>query len=99
MNLANNQSLILGIDIGGTGIKASAVNVKKGDLVGTHLKIPTPNPSTPTAMLNKIKDIITNLRWKGKIGSGFPGIHASGHLQHTQDRRHRPRPAHQPPLG
>jgi len=80
MNLANNQSLILGIDIGGTGIKASAVNVKKGDLVGTHLKIPTPNPSTPTAMLNKIKDVITNFKWKGKIGSGFPGVIKKGEV-------------------
>lgn len=78
--MANNQLSILGIDIGGTGIKASAVIVQTGDLIGTHLKVPTPNPSTPTVMLNTIKGIITNLNWKGKVGSGFPGVIKRGEI-------------------
>ena len=37
---------ILGIDIGGSGIKGSPVNIKRGVLKGERYRIPTPQPST-----------------------------------------------------
>lgn len=38
---------VLGIDIGGSGIKGAPVNLKKGVLTTERLRIPTPNPSSP----------------------------------------------------
>ena len=36
---------ILGIDIGGSGIKGAPVDVERGVLVADRLRIPTPQPS------------------------------------------------------
>ncbi|MBW7884002.1 MAG: ROK family protein, partial [Caldilineaceae bacterium] len=38
---------VLGIDIGGSGIKGALVDVKKGKIVGDRKRIATPQPSTP----------------------------------------------------
>ncbi|MBI4229132.1 MAG: ROK family protein [Deltaproteobacteria bacterium] len=68
----------MGIDIGGTGIKASVVDMQSGALTGNHLMLPTPQPSTPKAILATIRDIISDLNWRGKVGSGFPGVIKKG---------------------
>ncbi len=38
---------ILGIDVGGTGIKAALVDTDAGNLVSHRRRIDTPDPSTP----------------------------------------------------
>ena len=78
MNLTDRLKLILGIDIGGTHIKASVVDIDSGRLTGKHLFVPTPQPSTPAAMLGIINQTISDLNWRGKIGSGFPGVIKKG---------------------
>ena len=45
--MAEKKKFILGIDIGGTGIKAGLVDILKGTLLGEPIKIKTPSPSTP----------------------------------------------------
>lgn len=70
---------ILGIDIGGTGIKGAIINAKTGELMTERIKIKTPKPSTPEAILAVIKDIKRKLKYKGeKIGMGFPSIVKNG---------------------
>ncbi|HJW29283.1 MAG TPA: ROK family protein [Saprospiraceae bacterium] len=69
----------LGIDIGGSGIKAGFVNLDTGELLGERIKIDTPIPSTPDAVAAAIKDLIQGLGWKGdKIGCGFPSVIQDG---------------------
>lgn len=69
----------LGIDIGGSGIKAGFVDLNTGDLVGERIKIDTPQPSTPEAVATSIRDLIKSLGWQGeKIGCGFPAIIQDG---------------------
>ena len=68
---------VLGIDIGGSGIKGNVVNVKTGEMIAEKLRIPTPENSTPQAVADTIKQIAENFKWKGPIGVGFPGV-----LQH-----------------
>ena len=65
---------ILGIDIGGSGIKGAIVNIKTGKQQTDRFRIPTPNPSTPEAVVEIIKAIAVNFAWKGCIGVGFPGV-------------------------
>ncbi len=43
------QTHVIGIDIGGTGIKGGIVNLDKGKLVGERFRIDTPQPATPAA--------------------------------------------------
>ena len=38
---------ILGIDIGGSGIKAAIVNIERGEIVSERFRLPTPKPSKP----------------------------------------------------
>lgn len=70
---------ILGIDIGGTGIKGAIVDAKTGTLLSERIKIKTPKVSTPEAVLEIIKELKKKLAYKGDvIGIGYPGIIKNG---------------------
>jgi len=77
---SKSQSTVLGIDIGGTGIKAAPVDINKGELLQERFRIDTPQPPTPRAMLSVIGDIIEHWKWEGKIGCGFPGVLKRGEV-------------------
>src|SRR6056297_4124591 len=63
---------ILGIDVGGSGIKGAIVDTNKGELITERYRIPTPNPATPNAVIETIEAIIKNFDWQGPVGCGFP---------------------------
>lgn len=63
---------ILGIDVGGSGIKGAIVDTKKGELISDRYRIPTPKPATPSAVIETIAAIINNFEWQGAVGCGFP---------------------------
>jgi polyphosphate glucokinase len=63
---------ILGIDVGGTGIKGALVDVKTGKLTTEKHRIPTPIPATPEAVSKTIKQLVNHFNWKGLVGCGFP---------------------------
>ncbi|HUS95057.1 MAG TPA: ROK family protein [Patescibacteria group bacterium] len=69
---------ILGIDIGGSGIKGAFVNVKKGKLSSERVRIPTPQPALPDAINDKIGKLVKNHKYDGPIGVGFPAIIQDG---------------------
>ena len=69
---------ILGIDIGGTGIKGSIVDVVSGEVISERVRILTPKPATPAAVAEKVKDLVDQLNWKGDIGCGFPAVVMNG---------------------
>ena len=69
---------ILGIDIGGSGVKGAIVNTKKGKLITGRYRIPTPQPATPEAVAEVIKKIARHFDWDGPIGAGFPGVMQQG---------------------
>lgn len=69
---------ILGIDIGGSGIKGAIVDTEKGELITERHKIETPQPATPKAVSGVIKEIIEHFNWKGPLGAGFPSIVKDG---------------------
>ena len=70
---------ILGIDVGGTGIKSNIVNIESGTLTGEKFKLKTPTPSTPEAIIDCLKSTVENFNWTGKqIGIGFPAVIKNG---------------------
>jgi polyphosphate glucokinase len=70
---------VLGIDVGGTGIKVNVVNIETGQPIGEKLKIKTPAPSTPDAIIECLQTAVENFDWKGKkIGIGFPAVIKNG---------------------
>lgn len=64
----------LGIDIGGSGIKGAPVDISTGRLLAERLRIDTPEPSTPKAVLAATRELVRHFKWKGPVGIGFPGV-------------------------
>ncbi len=52
---------LLGIDIGGSGVKGAVVDLKQGKLVTERIRIPTPQPSTPGNVAAVTKEIVDAL--------------------------------------
>lgn len=65
---------ILGIDIGGSGIKGNMVEVEKGELTNARHKIATPQPATPKAVAGVVAELTRHFGYKGPIGITFPGV-------------------------
>lgn len=72
---------ILGIDIGGSGIKGAPVNAEAGKLVAERKRIPTPEPSSPENVAKTLKKIVSHFNWNGPIGCGFPAVVRCGKIQ------------------
>ena len=68
----------LGIDIGGSGIKAAPVDVTTGKLLAARQKIETPRPALPDAVAEVVKQLTTAFSWSGPVGITFPGVVADG---------------------
>lgn len=69
---------VLGIDVGGSGIKGAPVNIKEGKLMADRHRIPTPQPATPQKVAEVIHQIVKHFDWKGPIGIGFPAVVLNG---------------------
>lgn len=69
---------VLGIDIGGTGIKGAPVDTDKGTVLDEHFRILTPHPATPEAVSECVAEIAKHFKWKKRIGCGFPGVIKGG---------------------
>lgn len=68
------MNITLGIDIGGTAIKAALVDTQTGRIIDNHLKIPTPSESSPNNILSVVQDLVKHFNWHGLIGCAFPGV-------------------------
>jgi polyphosphate glucokinase len=71
---------ILGIDIGGSGIKSAPVDLKTGELLAERIRIPTPQPSKPEAVAAVVKQICERFadQTSGPVGVTFPGVVTGG---------------------
>jgi polyphosphate glucokinase len=73
-----NMAEILGVDIGGTGVKAAPVDVTTGRLTADRVKRPTPHPATPEAVATVVRDLVSDFGWTGQAGITFPGVVTNG---------------------
>lgn len=65
--------LTLGIDIGGTGLKAALVDAQ-GAMVGDRVKVPTPYPCPPELLVQSLVDLTAPLAGYHRVSVGFPGL-------------------------
>ena len=72
---------ILGIDIGGSGMKAAVVDVVSGEIVSDKHRIDTPKPATPEAMGEVAAALVDHFEWTGPVGVGFPGVIQNGFVR------------------
>ncbi|MGC9468877.1 MAG: polyphosphate--glucose phosphotransferase [Anaerolineae bacterium] len=65
---------ILGLDIGGSGIKGAPVDTDKGRMLSDRYRIPTPEGAKPTDVAKVVAKIAKHFEWQGPIGAGFPAV-------------------------
>ena len=65
---------VLGIDIGGTGIKAGCVDTNRGVIMGDTKYRPTPQPPQPEDTVAAVREVIRAFDWHGPVGIGYPGV-------------------------
>ncbi len=73
------MSVILGIDIGGSGIKGAPVDTATGKLVAERHRIPTPEGAHPDAVKDVVVELVRHFGHAGPVGITFPGIVQHGH--------------------
>ena len=72
---------VLGIDIGGSGIKGAPVDLETGNLLAPRLRIPTPESGKPRPMAEVVAQIVRHFDWQGTVGAGFPAVIRGGEVR------------------
>jgi polyphosphate glucokinase len=78
------RRLAIGVDVGGSGIKAAAVDLDTGELVSERHRVPTPQPSSPAAVIASIARMVKKIGREVTLGPdvpvgvGFPGVVIDG---------------------
>lgn len=75
---ADWQGPILGIDIGGSGIKGNLVEPRSGALMAERFKVATPQPSLPEAVASVVAKAVEHFEYSGPVGCTFPAIVKGG---------------------
>jgi polyphosphate glucokinase len=70
--------VILGIDVGGSGIKAAPVETRIGEATAERHRVPTPQPATPEAVAEAVCDLVRHFDWRGPIGCALPSVVRDG---------------------
>ena len=66
--------VVLGIDIGGSGMKGALVNSVTGEMLTERYRIPTPVSRKPQEMAEVVKKLVEHFNHQGPVGVGFPSI-------------------------
>jgi polyphosphate glucokinase len=72
------MTTVLGIDIGGTGIKGAPVDTRSGRLLADRHRILTPQPATPDAVTEVVAALAKFFDWSGPTGATFPAVVKNG---------------------
>jgi polyphosphate glucokinase len=79
-----DRRIAIGVDVGGSGIKAAAVDLDTGELLSPRHRVPTPQPSAPAAVIAAIARMIRKiavevaLQPDVPVGVGFPAVVIDG---------------------
>jgi polyphosphate glucokinase len=78
--------IAIGVDVGGSGIKAAVVDVETGRFRSDRLRVPTPQPATPEHVSASITRLVkrlakaTGISDQAPVGVGLPGVAIDGRL-------------------
>lgn len=79
--MASQATRAVGVDIGGTGIKAGLVDLEKGELISDRIKVATPAGAEPQDVLTAVSEVLSTLGVEGEsipLGVAFPAIVKNG---------------------
>jgi len=69
---------ILGIDIGGSGVKGAPVDTAQGELLAERVRVPTPQPSDVTRVVEAVAEVASQFDGYDRVGITFPGVVVDG---------------------
>ncbi|BCJ56335.1 polyphosphate glucokinase [Actinoplanes sp. NBRC 14428] len=69
---------ILGIDIGGSGVKGAPVDTVRGELTAERYRVPTPQPSDVTSVVEAVAEVAGQFGDYERVGVTFPGVVVDG---------------------
>jgi len=69
---------ILGIDIGGSGVKGAPVDTERGELLEERYRVPTPQPSDVTSVVEAVAEVAGKFSGYDRVGVTFPGVVVDG---------------------
>lgn len=72
---------ILGVDIGGSGIKGAPVDTRRGRLLAERRRVPTPQPATPGAVARAVRELVRGFEWDGPVGCALPAVVQRGYVR------------------
>ncbi len=75
---ANAVRRVIGVDIGGSGIKAALVDLSNGEFASERFRIDTPHPATPSAVAAVVKELVTELGGADVVGVTVPAVVRNG---------------------
>ncbi len=73
-----SDDILLGLDVGGSSIKAALVDITRGVATTALQSVRTPTPSTPEAVLQACAQIDRSLSATGPVGLAFPSVVQGG---------------------
>lgn len=80
--MAGGSGQVVGIDIGGSGIKGAPVDLATGEFAAERVKFATPRPSTPVAVAAVVAEIVAEIEARGwgggPVGVTFPAVVRDG---------------------
>ncbi len=69
---------VVGVDIGGTGIKAAPVDIATGNLITDRIRLPTPSSATPQAIADDVAGVLQQIGVAGPVGLAMPAVVRGG---------------------
>ena len=65
-----------GVDVGGSGVKGAPVDLVTGALLAERVRVDTPQPSTPDAVVGVVGEVLGD--WEGPFGLTLPAVVVDG---------------------
>lgn len=81
MESTESSRTAVGVDIGGTGIKAGIVDLVSGRLISDRIRVSTPKGAEPADVLDAVKEVLDTLGMRDSalpLGVAFPAIVKGG---------------------
>lgn len=73
-----HDSWAIGVDVGGTGIKAAVVDLATGQVISERLRVDTPKPALPDAVREGVVTVVKGLGVEAPTGVALPAVIQQG---------------------
>src|SRR5579863_2853228 len=81
MSGAPGSQPVVGVDIGGTGIKGAPVHLDTGAFTQDRVRLLTPDPATPEAVAGVVGEVLAQIEVTGPVGLTLPAVVRQGKVE------------------